>query len=290
MEVVLGKTAGFCFGVKRAYDGCINELANNREIYCLGELVHNKQVIYDLVEKGINFIEKLEQAPNNSKVIIRAHGVPKEIYENAKKRKIELIDLTCPKVAKVHEIAAEYSKKGYYICITCSKKTHPEILGTQSFCGKSYALIQEPENVEEAIKTVKEANANKLLLISQTTYSMKKFNIIKERIEHSIPKNITFIVENTICYATQARQDETEKLSAQVDKMIIIGGKNSSNTQKLYEIALNNCKNATCIETKEELKNENFTDINKIGVMAGASTPKNTIDKVIKFLNQEGRS
>jgi len=284
MEVMLGKTAGFCYGVKRAVDGCINELKDTKDTYCLGEIVHNRQVIEDLNEKGIKFINSINEAPTNSKVIIRAHGIPKEVYEDAKERNIKVVDYTCPNVLKVHEIAEEYSNNGYFIFLTCSKKTHPEVIGIQSFCGESYILIEKIEDVEEALQKFYKSSLKKLLLISQTTYSMKKFDEIKKKINEQVEGKKEFVVKNTICYATQARQDETEKLSTVVDKMIIIGGKNSSNTQKLYEVAEKNCQNAVGIETKGELAKEDFVKINKVGIMAGASTPSNIIKEVKEYV------
>ena len=134
MEVMLGKTAGFCYGVKRATEGCTNELEKEHNIYCLGEIVHNRQVVENLTSKGIKFIDKINEAEEGSKVIIRAHGIPKEVYEEAKKRSIQVVDYTCPHVLKIHEIAQKYSNDGYFIFLTCSNKMHPEIIGTQSFC------------------------------------------------------------------------------------------------------------------------------------------------------------
>ena len=285
MEVILGKTAGFCYGVERAVNGCIKTLNEFKDVYCLGEIVHNRQVNLDLKQKGIKFIENIEQAPNNSKVIIRAHGINKEIYEIAKNKNIELFDYTCPNVIKVHNIAKSYAKEGYYILLTCSKKNHPEIIGTKSFCGENYVLIENQNDLEDALKSIKNNKIKKAVLISQTTFGIKRFKEIQDILAENLPEECEFKVENTICYATNARQEETEKISKKVDKMIIIGGKNSSNTQKLYDIALQNCSNSICIETKDDIKNEDLININKIGVMAGASTPKNVINSIIEKYN-----
>ena len=133
MEIIIGKNAGFCYGVKRAVDGAKEECTEHKEIYCLGDIVHNQHVIDDLKEKGIKFIENIDEA--KGKTIIRAHGVSKEIYEKAKNMNIELIDLTCPSVLKIHKIADEYSKKGYYIILT-GKENHPEVIGIESYCGE----------------------------------------------------------------------------------------------------------------------------------------------------------
>ena len=288
IEIIIGKTAGFCYGVKRAIDGSVKEIENNKkqEVCCLGELVHNKQVISDLEEKGIKFIERIEDVKNeNSKVIIRAHGIEKNIYEKAAKNRIDIVDYTCPNVLKIHKMAEDYQRKGYYIFLIGVKK-HPEIIGTISYCGENFSLITSEEDIEKSIESFENSNTKKLLVISQTTYSIKKFKNIKKIIDEKISKEIELIIKNTICLATEKRQNETKELSSKVDIMIIIGGKNSSNTKKLYEIALEKCKNAICIETKDELEKVEFTNIRKIGIMAGASTPQKSIDEVIEYLNR----
>lgn len=284
MEVILGKTAGFCYGVKRAVDGSLKQINENKTIYCLGELVHNKQVVSDLKEKGIIFIENIDEVKDTkSKVIIRAHGVHKDVYEIAEKRNIELVDYTCPKVLKIHEIVDKYSKDGFYIILT-GKESHPEVIGIKSHADNNFSIINDIDETDKAINDFKNSNINNLLLISQTTFNTQKFEVVKNRIIEKISENINLVINNTICPATDIRQKETQELSTTVDKMIIIGGKNSSNTIKLYEIASKNCKDTIHIENVEELKNEDFNNCKKVGVMAGASTPKNIIDMVSEYL------
>lgn len=284
MEILVGKTAGFCYGVKRAVDGAKSEIKETKDhIYCLGEIVHNKQVVESLEKDGIIFIEDINES--KGKTIIRAHGVPKEIYKEAEKRNIELKDYTCPNVLRIHKIAEEYSKKGYYIFL-CGSKKHPENIGTISYCKENSYIIEKEDNTLKAIEHLEKTGIKKLLVISQTTYSLEKFYIIEEIIRNELPKNIELVIENTICKATELRQKETEEISKKVDSMIIIGGKNSSNTKKLYEISTKNCKNTICIETKEELQKSKFMNTKKIGIMAGASTPQKSIDEVVKFLSE----
>lgn len=284
MEILVGKTAGFCYGVKRAVDGAKNEIKEAKgSIYCLGEIVHNKQVIETLEKEGITFIEDIEDA--KGKTIIRAHGVPEKIYKEAEKRNIELKDYTCPNVLKIHKIAEEYSQKGYYVFL-CGSKKHPENIGTISYCKNNSYIIEKEEDTIKALEQLEKTGIEKLLVISQTTYSLEKFYIIEEIIKNELPKNIELVVKNTICRATELRQKETEEISKKVDSMIIIGGKNSSNTKKLYEIALKNCKNTICIETKDELEEKLYKGSNKIGIMAGASTPQKSIDEVVNILNK----
>ena len=277
MEILVGKTAGFCYGVKRAVEGAMKEVEkDNQKVYCLGELVHNKQVINNLEEKGIIFVNSILNT--GSKTIIRAHGVEKEIYMLAKDRNIELVDYTCPNVLKIHEIVSEYSKNGYYILL-CGIKNHPENMGTISYCN-NYYIIEDENYIDKALENFYESRIKKLLIISQTTYSLEKFEKIEKNIKSNIEKDIELIVKNTICMATEIRQKETLEISKKVDYMIIIGGKNSSNTRKLYEIASKNCKRCISIETEQEINSNELKGINKIGIMAGASTPKEIIDKV----------
>ena len=282
MEIIIGKTSGFCYGVKRAIEGSLEQLKKYKKIYCLGEIVHNEQVIADLESNGMEFINDINEV-EDTEVILRAHGVEKEIYEIAKKRNIKLIDYSCPNVLKIHDIASEYRDKGYFIFLV-GKKTHPESIGTGSYCGESYFVIENENEVSEAIKKFEESNLKDLLIIVQTTFNEKKFELIENQIKQKINPTINLVVKNTICAATSQRQKETEDISKQVDFMIIIGGKNSSNTQKLYEIAKNNCENAILIQNPNEINLEEIKKYNKIGVMAGASTPNKNIEEVKKLL------
>ncbi len=281
MKVIVGKTAGFCFGVKNAVTKAEEHLNKSKTVYCLGELVHNKQVTDQLVKAGMNFIEDIKDAKD--KVIIRSHGVEKQIYEQAKKQNVELIDLTCPKVLKIHKIAEEYANKDYYILLTGNNK-HPEMIGTASFCGNNYIIIENEDEVQKAIVNFNNSQKEKLVIISQTTYSLEKFNNIVNKILTYIQKD-KVEVKNTICNATKDRQEETKQLAKQVDMMIIIGGKHSSNSNKLYDLAKGNCNKVLFIETKEELKIEDIKGFETIGIMAGASTPQKSIEEVIEKLN-----
>ena len=286
MEIIVGKNAGFCYGVRRAVDGAIEELNNAgrfQKIYCLGEIVHNKDVVKSLEDKGMKFIEDISES--NGLTIIRAHGVPKEVYEKTNELNIEIRDYTCPKVLKIHEIAEEYSKKGYYIFLTGSK-VHPENIGTMSYCGNNYFVIENKDMIDDAINQFNKSKIKKLLLISQTTFSMEKFDIIKNIILDNIDNDVEFVIKNTICAATRIRQEEVAQVAKNVNKMIIIGGKNSSNTKKLFEIASEVCKDSICIENAKELDCGFFSRNDKIGIMAGASTPQESIDEVVTKLTE----
>ena len=283
MEIIVGKTAGFCYGVKRAVDGAKEALKQNKILYGLGEIVHNQEVIKELEELGMQFIENIGEA--NGKTIIRAHGIPKQVYEEARQNQIELIDYTCPKVLKVHEIAEEYANKGYYVFLLGSKK-HPENIGTLSYCGENKFVIEKEEDTIKALEALEKSQIKKLLVISQTTYNLEKFYIIEEIIKNELPRNVELVIKNTICQATEIRQKETEEMAKKVDCMIVIGGKNSSNTKKLNEIAKQYCETVLLIENETELELDKIKPNDKVGIMAGASTPKKSVEEVIERLKQ----
>lgn len=283
MDIIIGKTAGFCYGVKRAVEGAKEETKKDKEIYCLGEIVHNKQVVEELKNEGATFIEDISDA--KGKLIVRAHGIKKEIYDDAKKRGIELKDFTCPNVLRIHEIAEEYAKKGFFIFLS-GNKNHPENIGTISYCGNNYFVIEKEDDVFKALEEFNKSQLKKLLLISQTTYSLEKFYIIEEIIKNELGKNVDLVIKNTICRATEIRQKETDKISKEVDYMIIIGGSKSSNTKKLYEIAKQNCKDCICVETAEQLNLSDLKGKNRIGIMAGASTPQKSIEEIYNVIKE----
>ncbi len=283
MEIVVGKTAGFCYGVRNAVTKAEEKLKEHKKVSCLGELVHNGQVIKKLEGLGMKVVDNIEDA--EERVIIRAHGIEKNTYQKAKELNIEIFDFTCPSVLKIHEIAEEYANKGYFIFLIGAKK-HPESLGTISFCGKNSYLLENDEDIEDAVNILKKSGIKKLFIIVQTTFSLEKFKLMVEKIEQLVDKDISVETKNTICNATKIRQEETAEISKTVDCMIIIGGKNSSNTKKLYEIAKQNCNNAFCIETKLELPLDEIKKYNKIGIMAGASTPDESISEIIEYINQ----
>lgn len=286
MELIIGKTAGFCFGVKNAINKTYEQINNNtKSLYCLGELVHNERIVNNITQKGVVTVEDILEIPNNSNVIIRAHGVEARVYDIAREKNINIIDLTCPKVSKIHELAKNFASKEYYIFLIAEKK-HPETLGTKSFCGEKSSVIENLEDIEIAINNFNESNLSKIAIIAQTTFSVEKFKTIVEEIKKKVACQID--IENTICNATEMRQAETEKLSKKVDLMIIIGGKNSANTKRLYDISCNNCKRAILIQNKDDndLKEALKIKYEKIGVMAGASTPKDCIEEVVEYIKE----
>ena len=282
MKIIVGKLAGFCGGVINSVTKTDKLLEDGIKTFCLGELVHNKQVVDKLVSKGLIVVEDLNDVEDNARVILRAHGVSKEIYELAKKKKLDIVDLTCPNVLRIHEKAIDLVNSDYFI-VLIAQKNHPEAIGTISFCGNNSTILEDEAGVESVIELFMKSDKSKLAVISQTTYSMVNFHklvqLIKERL-----KGVEIKIDNTICSATELRQKETLNLASEVDSMIIIGGKNSSNTKKLYELSKSVCVNTFIVETVDDLC-EDMSSFGSIGVMAGASTPRESIDEVVKYLD-----
>lgn len=286
MKIILGKTAGFCGGVEEAVRNTEKALEEFQNICCLGELVHNKEVVQSLESKGLKIVEHIKEA--GDRLIIRAHGVEKRIYEEAKENKIELLDYTCKKVTKIHELVEEYSKKEYFIVLIGERK-HPEVIGTYSFCGENKNRISQIEELDLLVESITKSPCSKILVVAQTTFNGEKFDRIVEELQKKLEEYHRFEIEikKTICNATKLRQNETMELATKVDLMIIIGGKNSSNTNKLFEIASKYGKDAILVETKEELNWDKINKSKKLGIMAGASTPKESIDEVICAIEEK---
>ena len=280
MEVIVGKTAGFCGGVKNTVMKAEEEVKKGK-IYCLGEIVHNGQVIKKLEDRGMITVQALKEIPDGEKVIFRAHGEAKKVYEEAKKKNLEIVDLTCPKVKVIHDLVEKNKEDSFIIII--GKKKHPETIGTKGFSGEKSFVIESEDDIIDCYKEYEKTNLGKIYVVCQTTISTKLFEEIKLEIETNfVEAELEF--NNTICNATEIRQQETKNMSKAMHSMIIIGGKNSSNTKELVKIAKENCENVYSIEIANELRNVNFRENEKIGIMAGASTPKESIDEVIKLL------
>lgn len=273
MEIILAKNNGFCFGVKNAYDKSMT--LSKGKIYFLGELVHNKETTDKLLSKGV-IVQDINEVPNNSTVVIRAHGVSKEIYKIAQDKKIEVIDLTCPKVSKIHELINKYND---YFIVIIGKKNHPEILGSVSYAN-NYVVVEEESDIELISNKIKDYN-DKIYIFSQTTFSKDKFNKITDKLKNIIENEIVIIP--CICPTTKMRQEEIKELSNKVDFMLIIGGKNSSNTQKLYNIASNNVK-SIWIENEKELNIDELRKYDKIGIASGASTDMETVIRIKEYI------
>lgn len=274
MEIILAKSAGFCFGVKLAVD-CVYEKSKEDKIYTYGPIIHNKNVVKDLEKQGVEIIENLEK-DINGKVIIRSHGVPSSVYKLLEQKNIEYVDCTCPFVKKIHRIVDENYKQGKSVIII-GNKNHPEIIGINGFCDNT-ALIA---NSIEEFNNLDIENNKEYILVSQTTFDITVFEKLLQGI-----KNNNIKVFNTICSATNDRQKEALELSKQVDYMIVLGDTSSSNTQKLYEICKKNCENTYLCETIKDLQLNNFKKNVKIGITAGASTPPAIIKEALNKMNE----
>ena len=280
MEIIVGKYSGFCAGVNYTYQKALKEL-ENRSLYCLGEIIHNEQVIKELEAKGMITVNSLTEVPDNSSVIFRAHGEPESSYLYAKNHNINIIDLTCGKVKLIHKKVLE--KRNDYYIIVIGKKTHPEIIGTIGFCGEYYKVIEDCDDLDNLFEDFKKSNREKVFVISQTTFSSSKFDLLVDKIKDIFDFPIT--IDKSICDATEKRQKECEEISKKVSMMIIIGSKSSSNTKELYNIAIKNLKNVYFVQDISDLNDiTKFEDI--IGVVAGASAPKYLIDEIVSKIKE----
>lgn len=282
MNIISAKSAGFCFGVKRAVDTVYQEIEAGKNIYTFGPIIHNEEVVRDLEEKGvvvINSIEELGKHPKGT-VIIRAHGVEKGVCEEIRKMGFDIIDATCPFVLKIHRLVERYSDGGNQIVIMGNEE-HPEVKGIKSWSASpSTAVIYSRE---DALKYRADPE-KKVCIVSQTTFNYNKFQELVEIIKE---KGYDIIVLNTICNATEERQTEAASIAKQVDAMIVIGGRNSSNTQKLFEICKKECNNTYYIQTIKDLDFKCFESTDNVGITAGASTPNKIIEEVQKNVRNE---
>ena len=281
MNIIVGKTSGFCDGVRFTVQKAKSLLEEYNKVYSLGEIVHNEHVIEDLEKSGMIVVDDINKIPKHSKMIIRAHGEMKDVYDKAKDKGLEVFDLTCGKVRAIR-LKVEKKKDDYFIIII-GKKNHPETKGVQSFAGKYSFVIENSDEISDLIKEYKKSKKNKIYLVSQTTFNEDKFDSLVDLIKSNISDEI--IVDKTICNATSNRQEETRELSKKMDCMIIIGGKNSSNTKELEEVSRENCKNTYLIQDYHDLENININYKN-IGIMAGASTPLDVVEEVINYLKK----
>ena len=280
MEVKLAKTAGFCFGVKRAVDTVYKEAEKNQEtIYTFGPIIHNEQVVHDLEKNGVfvvNSTEELKTLKPGTTVIVRSHGVGKSVYDLMEQCELHVVDATCPFVKKIHRIVERESQAGKHIIIIGNDQ-HPEVEGIKGWvCGRATVI----ENADEAKAFTADEKAQ-LCIVSQTTFNYNKFQDLVEIISE---KGYDVESINTICNATEERQTEAKLIAGTVDSMIVIGGSHSSNTQKLFEICKKECENTYYIQTLEDLNGECLEGMKSVGITAGASTPNNIIEEVQKHV------
>lgn len=275
-EIIVAKNAGFCFGVQRAVDISVQQNSKDSKTYTLGPLIHNKDVINDLEDKGLYPIneEDIGKLDSNDTIIIRAHGVTPQVMKDIDKRGANIVDATCPYVSALQRKVEKHHNLGYQIIIV-GDKDHPEVIGVNGYCDNSAIITKDGNDLPDL--------PDKVCIVSQTTEKIDNYNKVVETVSKKSKDILTF---NTICKATSDRQSSANEVSKQVDLMVVIGGKNSSNSRKLYEICKNNCDKTIFIENKKELPEELVKDksIKKIGITAGASTPDWIIEEVINEL------
>lgn len=289
MEVRLAECAGFCFGVKRAIDTVYEQIETGKTIDTYGPIVHNEEVVKELEEKGVRVIGSREEllrmkapdmpAQSGGKagtVVIRAHGVAREIYEIMEQNGLECIDATCPFVKRIHRIVEKESLAGKHIIII-GNPGHPEVEGIMGWCSGPVTVLENPGDAEKFTPREDE----ELCIVSQTTYNYNKFEYIVEIFQK---KGYNGSVVNTICNATEERQQSAKALAKEADVMIVIGGRHSSNTRKLYEICSRECENTFYIQTLDDLHLELPKSIRLVGITAGASTPNKLIEEVQNYV------
>jgi len=279
MEIKLAKHSGFCFGVKEALKKAEQTIEENQgkdiKIYTCGPIIHNRTVTDELQEKGVSIIKSPEEAEEGSIIIVRSHGEPETFYRSAEKRNIRIIDATCPFVKRIQQLVREAKNNGYHIVVV-GDKNHPEVIGINGWCDNEAQVVS---NLEEA-KKIKEDN---LFIVAQTTITSELFNEIAYYLNSEKKETVVY---NTICHATEERQKSCMETAIDSDLMVIIGGNDSSNTRKLYEISKKYCRKTFFVENKETLPLKEVEKCNRIGISAGASTPERIIKEVIATMSE----
>ncbi len=284
MEVRVAKSAGFCFGVKRAVDKVYAQTGKGKKIYTYGPIIHNAEVVKDLEGRGVEVIngpEGLKQAGDGT-VVIRSHGVSKEVYDAIKEQGLECVDATCPFVKRIHNIVEKESGQGKRILII-GNAGHPEVEGIRGWSASDTVVIESKEEMEAFGKDGKNPvlQGEEWCIVSQTTFNYNKF---KELVEIFLKKGYNGSVVNTICNATEERQTEARQIASQVESMIVIGDAHSSNTRKLYEICKEECGNTYFVQTLDDLHLDLPKAASPVGITAGASTPNNIIEEVQNYV------
>ncbi len=280
MEVRLAKSAGFCFGVKKAMEKVYEQIENpkGKKIYTYGPIIHNEEVVKELAAKGVEVIDSLEELEKKEKgiLIIRSHGVAREVQDKMTAAGFTVVDATCPFVKRIHRIVEKETAMGHRVVIV-GNPVHPEVEGIKGWCKDNVNIV---ENVQEA-ELLEIGEDTEICIVSQTTFNYNKFKDIVEIFEK---KGYDINVVNTICNATQERQTEAGEIASQADAMIVIGGTHSSNSKKLYEICKGECENTHFIQTLDDLHLELPKSVRLVGITAGASTPNYIIEEVQNYV------
>ena len=281
-KITLAKTAGFCFGVNRAVNLLGKMVDEGKSVCTLGPIIHNPQVIADFENRGVRIIDSPEQCSKDDVLVIRTHGITKELLDEVKKASPNYCDATCPFVQKIHKTVSENSDADS-VTLIAGDKTHPEVIGIRSYCNGESFVFNSEEELDEIIKSNPDLDKKHLILVAQTTFSIKSFEKYVKKIKNYYTNAIIF---DTICNATEERQKEATQLSLENDAMIIIGGRQSSNTAKLKAVCESNCP-TFLIETADELSGIDLSGFERVGVTAGASTPDSIIKEVLKTMSEK---
>ena len=287
MEVIVAEHAGFCFGVTKAVETVYEQIGSGKKgpIFTYGPIIHNETVVSDLEKKGVRVIESAEELENIARdgegnaegtIVIRSHGVTRQVQEAIEKTGFNVIDATCPFVKRIHKVVDSESASGKHIIVVGSAK-HPEVEGIVSYANGPVYVIESPEEARK----FDENRELEYTLVAQTTFNRKKF---QETIEIFENNGYNINVVSTICNATDERQTEAENIAKMADVMIVIGGASSSNSRKLYEICAKECNNTYFIQTLDDLHLELPQEVKIVGITAGASTPKNIIEEVQNYV------
>lgn len=281
MNIQLAKTAGFCFGVDRAVSLVFQLVEQGARVATLGPIIHNPQLVEELAQKGVRIIDTPADAKEGETVVIRSHGVAQHIYDELRERAIPFVDATCPFVAKIHRIVRENSKAGKTV-ILAGDQEHPEVTGIQGHCVSPSFVVSGAEELHNLAEELSNQTKSNAILAAQTTYPP---NFWRKCVEIAKKDYTNIKIFDTICSATNERQSEAASMAAQSDLMLVIGGRHSSNTQKLYRVCSERCR-AVLIETKDELRKVDFTHYDNVGITAGASTPAHIIKEVLKTMDE----
>ena len=281
MNITLAKTAGFCFGVDRAVNIVYKLLSEGKKVCTLGPIIHNPQLVSELEQKGVRIVDSPDDVNSNETLVIRSHGVAKSVYERAKELGIEIEDATCPFVAKIHKIVSENGGKDT-VTIIVGDSEHHEVKGIIGHCINEYFVVSNDDELENLLNINNNFSQKSVILVPQTTFNAKKWLEMQKKLKKVCTNAKVF---DTICNATSTRQEEADTLSKQCDTVIVIGGKHSSNTAKLFDVCRKNCAETYHIETADELSTVTIRG-NNVGVVAGASTPAGIIKEVIKTMSE----
>ncbi|MEE1197579.1 MAG: bifunctional 4-hydroxy-3-methylbut-2-enyl diphosphate reductase/30S ribosomal protein S1 [Acutalibacteraceae bacterium] len=282
MKITLAKTAGFCFGVDRAVNTVYDLLDSGKKVCTLGPIIHNPQLVGELEVRGVRIVNDAQEVAEGETLVIRSHGVPEAVVNSLQENKIEYFDATCPFVSKIHKIVKEASSKGDIILIA-GDQLHHEVIGIVGHAtGKTFVFNNEDE-LEKLIKNTPEIVSEPVTVVSQTTFNKKTFEKCCKNLKKVCTNAQVF---DTICNATSMRQQEADSLSKVNDAMVVIGGRHSSNTAKLFSVCQKNCEKTLLIETADELTADFFEGVNSVGVVAGASTPARIIKEAIKTMSE----